>query len=110
MKRASNSMKKFFFILAFQAINNSYAAKHIIGYQEGAGLFYNYLGVINNILWCQNNNRNSSGILGLHSYLFPKKGYQRKNNVWEYYFEPVSIKNTFQVIKFGLKIVTPQMK
>ena len=33
------------------------ATKHVIGYQLYTGLYYNFLGVVNNLIWCKNNNK-----------------------------------------------------
>ncbi len=64
--------------------------KHVIGYQEGAGLFYNFLGVVNNLIWSKKNSKEPVVYWGPISLYYQKKGYKGKKNVWEYYFEPVS--------------------
>ena len=54
------------------------------------GLFYSFLGVVNNLLWCKKNSVTPVVFWGAHSLYHEKNGYAGKHNVWEYYFEPVS--------------------
>ena len=84
-------MKKLYILLFVSVVSTIYSAeKYVIGYQEATGLFYSYLGVVNNLLWCKKNNKVPVVYWGPHSYYYEKKGYHGKKNVWEYYFEPVS--------------------
>ncbi len=63
---------------------------HVIGYQIGAGLFYNFLGVINNIQYCKKNSLHPIVYWGKDSLYYEEAGYQGRKNAWEYYFEPLS--------------------
>ncbi len=64
--------------------------KRVIGCQPGAGLFYNFLGVINNLQYCKKNNLEPIVYWGKHNLYYEETGYQGSKNVWEYYFEPIS--------------------
>ncbi len=86
-------MKKLSRLLLFLILlggSHCQASKHVIGYEKLSGLFYSFLGVINNLIWCKKNDRKPVVYWGPHSLYYEKKGYHGKDNVWEYYFEPVS--------------------
>ena len=65
--------------------------KHVIGigsHRKG-GLFYNFLGALNNIRYAESKNM-VPVVLWDAPYLYFEKGHGGTDNIWEYYFEPVS--------------------
>ena len=74
------------FLMIF-LLNNftCHGAKHVIGYQPYTGLYYSFLGGVNNLIWCKNNNKTPVVYWGPHSLYYERNGYQKKTNVWEYY-------------------------
>lgn len=64
--------------------------RHVIGCEPLAGLFYNFLGVISNLTYCQKNCIKPIVFWGPQNLYYQEEGYKGKHNVWEYYFEPVS--------------------
>ena len=69
---------------------NAHNGKHIISSEFAAGLFYNFLGVVNNINYCKKNNLIPVAYWGQHDLYYQENGWHGKENVWEYYFEPIS--------------------
>ncbi|MDR3646568.1 MAG: hypothetical protein P4L22_03430 [Candidatus Babeliales bacterium] len=53
------------------------------------GFFSNFLGTLTNIIWAERNNK-IPVVSWERSLYFQPEGYNESNNVWEYYFEPVS--------------------
>lgn len=66
--------------------------KQVIGSRKDAGFFSNFCGVINNLDWCIKNHKTPVVHWAEQSTLYyHAKGYNGAiNNVWEYYFDPVS--------------------
>lgn len=54
------------------------------------GLFADYVGVLANLIWCEENSITPVVYWGNNSEYYQKEGYNGSENVWEYYFEQVS--------------------
>lgn len=65
------------------------AQKHVIGARE-AGLFSNFLAVLNHTDWCLRNKHSPVVYWGQSSYYYTPAVYNGSVNAWEYYFEPTS--------------------
>ena len=63
--------------------------KHIIGVHT-AGFFSCFLGVLNQLYWCEENNKIPVVYWGAESLYYNPAGFNGSFNAWEYYFEPVS--------------------
>jgi len=63
--------------------------KYVIG-SLSAGLFSSFLGVVNHLVFCKQNNLVPVVYWDNQSLYFDKNANNTNNNVWEYYFEPVS--------------------
>ena len=63
---------------------------HVGSSNKGAGFFFCFMGVLNNLAWCERNNRTPIVFWDHRSLYYEKNGYHGAHNVWEYYFEPVS--------------------
>jgi len=64
--------------------------KHVIGCWYG-GFFSCFCAVLNQLDWCEANNKTPAVYWGPLSYYYVEGGYRNEHtNVWEYYFEPVS--------------------
>lgn len=58
---------------------------------DNAGLFACFFSVLNNIAWCEKNGSIPSVYWGKQSLYYEPTGYHgMKDNVWEYYFKPIS--------------------
>ena len=69
-------MKKkliFLILLALLTDHNCQASKHVIGYQKLTGLFYSFLGVVNNLIWCKKNNITPVVYWGPHSLYYERR-------------------------------------
>ena len=65
--------------------------KLVIGYHHPrAGFFSCFLGVVNNLIWCDKKNVTPVVYWGDDCLYYETEGYNGSKNVWEYYFEPVS--------------------
>lgn len=64
--------------------------KFVIGLHNYAGFFSAFSGVLNNLYWCEKNNKIPVVYWGKSSMYYVPKGFHGATNVWEYYFEPVS--------------------
>ncbi len=64
--------------------------KYVIGTWRGAGLCVNFNSVLNHIGWCEDNNRTPVVYWDHVSPYYVSQGFNGSDNVWEYYFEPVS--------------------
>jgi len=71
------------------ADDTNYANKYVIG-AWGCGFFSDFLGVLNNLLWCEIQNNTPVVYWNSKSRYHISGGLNGKTNVWEYYFEPVS--------------------
>ena len=80
--------KTLILIFAF-AFNYSSPNKFIIG-SAGCGFFTDFLGVINNIMWCEENNKIPVVYWNEKSKYYVPEGYNNQINAWEYYFESLS--------------------
>jgi hypothetical protein len=59
--------------------------------RDAGGLFAGVFTVINNVEWCEKNNYEPTVYWSENSLYFEKEGHNGvKDNVWEYYFEPIS--------------------
>lgn len=85
------SYKLFFFLVVFfsQITSISSDIKYVLGARD-AGLFSNFLGVLNLLVWCKKNNKFLVVYWNRSSPYYIPQGYNGSFNVWEYYFEPVS--------------------
>ncbi|MGE0206675.1 MAG: hypothetical protein AB7R69_02385 [Candidatus Babeliales bacterium] len=63
--------------------------KHVIG-GRSVGLFSNFIGVLNNLVWCIKHNKAPVAYWGENDCYFQKEGFNGAFNVWEYYFKPLS--------------------
>lgn len=64
------------------------------------GFFSSFLQVLDNLRWCEQNNHEPIIKWGSESQYYSNKGYNGSNNVWEYYFEPITTdKNSNDIIK-----------
>lgn len=54
------------------------------------GLFSSFFSVIDKIAWCEKNNVTPTVYWGKSSLYYEEGGYNGSENVWEYYFEPIS--------------------
>lgn len=67
-----------------------YIIGNSISYPPG-GFFFQFFAVLNQLEWCERNNKVPVVYWGNDSLYFEAEGYNgEKNNVWEYYFEQVS--------------------
>lgn len=55
-----------------------------------AGLFSNFFGVINNLIWCEKTGTTPVVYWGEQSLYYRAQGHNDAKNSWEYYFETVS--------------------
>lgn len=88
-------MKKKFLLLAFSSLaisNQTFSdpdiSKHVIGCR-GWGLFADFLWGINHLEYCSMSNK-TPVMHWVKSPYYEKEGYNGGNDVWSYYFEPVS--------------------
>lgn len=58
------------------------------------GFFSSFLQVLDNLRWCEQNNHQPIIQWGSDSQYYIPGGYNGSLNVWEYYFEPITIKIT----------------
>lgn len=63
--------------------------KHVIGVHP-AGFFSAFTGVLNQLSWCQKNNKIPVVYWDIYSFYYNPNGLNGSYNAWEYYFEPVS--------------------
>lgn len=63
--------------------------KHVIGARD-AGLFSNFLGVLNHLQLCHDNKLKPVVYWDSASKYYVPEGFNGSTNVWEYYFHPVS--------------------
>jgi hypothetical protein len=91
-------MKKFIFLVVmlvvfknmicnFDVQNISKPEKYVIGCVR-AGFFSSFTGVLNHLLWCDENNKTPLVYWNKDSLYYDTE--LKNQNVWEYYFEPVS--------------------
>lgn len=66
--------------------------KYVIGNWH-AGFFSCFLSVLNNLAWCDQNNKTPVVYWDHTSNFYSDFGFNGTTNVWEYYFEPVSSLN-----------------
>ncbi len=76
----------FSFIIAIKAEEKFVIGKHGVG----AGLFSCFFGVLNNLAWCEKNNKVPVVHWGEYPLYYEPQGYNGSKEVWQYYFEPVS--------------------
>ena len=89
--------KKIFFISFFiifscfskRTVNSE--NKHVSGSQIGRGLFALFFGALNHLDWCAKNNKQPVIYWDKSCLYYQPQGYNGSTNVWEYYFEPVSM-------------------
>jgi hypothetical protein len=77
----------------FSHAGNNGNSKHVIGCRKDAGLFFNFFTVLNNLAWCDRNNKTPVVFWDEHSCYYDPAGYNGSTNVWNYYFKPVSFLN-----------------
>lgn len=90
-------LRKFNKMLLTAILINSYSSftntapkeKFVIG-QHGAGFFSNFFGALNQLDWCEKNNKIPVIYWDNKSHYYNPSGFNDATNVWEYYFEPVS--------------------
>ena len=72
-------------------IDFQYGKKFVIGlHGKHAGLFAVFFGALNNIAWCERNNKVPVVYWDNKSLYYTPGGYNNSTNVWEYYFEQTS--------------------
>lgn len=76
-----------FFSLAFLQCYSNH--RHIIG-SQGQGFFAEFIGVLQNISWCERKGKQPVAYWDEKSKYHEAGGFNGVDNAWEYYFEPVS--------------------
>lgn len=90
MRYSLSSTMALIYILSMSITNaNQSLNKHIIGVHH-AGFFSCFLGVLNQLYWCEQNDKIPVVYWGEKSHYYNPAGFNGSFNVWEYYFEPVS--------------------
>lgn len=64
--------------------------KHSIGV-HASGFFSSFTGVLNQLFWCEKNDKIPVVYWDKRSFYYNESGFNGSHNVWEYYFEPVSL-------------------
>jgi hypothetical protein len=76
-------------LLTFYVKADHNSQKHVIGVHP-AGLFSSFLAVLNQLSWCEKNNKIPVVYWDKNSLYYKEGGFNGSSNVWEYYFDPVS--------------------
>lgn len=79
-----------FYIINTTLTKSEKNKKFVIGAHYKAGFFSAFFGVLNNLLYAEQNNKIPVVFWNKESLYYQKLGYNGNFNVWEYYFEPVS--------------------
>lgn len=79
--------------------------KFVIGARgKNVGFFSNFFGVINNLIWCEKNNKNPVVFWDKTNLYYD---FCRGENVWEYYFNPISSLSYEQGDKIRVSYLAP---
>lgn len=83
--------------------------KFVIGC-HGAGFFSIFFGALNNITWCEQNNKIPVIYWNKKCHYYQPEGYNGTYNAWKYYFEPVSELSYEQGDKIFKSYFTPSIR